>query len=401
MNFLKKNYSVSAVYIHVPFCRKICPFCSFAVIRNGSNLHDKYVLGILDEIEKRLDYLKDFESKGLNSGETCLETLYIGGGTPSSLSKKNISLLIKKVSDSFSCSDKIEISFEMNPEDVTEEYIKDLYEIGINRISLGGQSFQANILKKLGRLHSNNELRNAIKIIKDSEIKNWNLDLMFGIPNQSISNFKDDIEETLTYEPPHVSLYGLEIHEKTKFGNDQEIIDWSLNHEDQFREMYIWAIKRLKKSNLFQYEVSNFSQKGKESRNNLLIWSRHEYLGFGIGAHSFFNNIRWSNKRSINTYLNDLNQKRWPVGFEENLSKKQLATEFLMLSLRQIKGFDFYAWENYFGLQFNQKELDFVKTLCDSELAFWKGSNLCLTPKGLLLVDAITLELSIFEQKHN
>ena len=128
---------------------------------------------MLDEIEKRLEFLKNLESKRKKPGKIFLETLYIGGGTPSRLSKKNISLLIKKVGEYFSWSDKIEISFEMNPEDVNEGYLKDLYEIGINRISLGGQSFQASILKKLGRLHSNNDLRDAIKIIKNSGIKNW------------------------------------------------------------------------------------------------------------------------------------------------------------------------------------------------------------------------------------
>ena len=399
MDFRKKKYSVPAVYLHVPFCREICPFCSFAVIRDGSNLNDKYILGVLDEIERKLDFLKYHESNGKKFGETYLETIYIGGGTPSRLSKKNISLLINKVAESFPLSDKIEISFEMNPEDVTEVYLNDLYEIGINRISLGGQSFQSTVLKKLGRLHSNNELREAIKIIKNSEIKNWNLDLIFGVPNQSISQFKEDIEEALIYEPPHVSLYGLEIHEKTKFGKDQKIINWELLHQEQFREMYLWAIKRLNESNLIQYEVSNFSQKGKESQNNLLIWSGHEYLGFGVGAHSFYNNIRWSNIRSIKKYLNDINQKRWPIGFCEELSKIQLATEFIMLSLRQTNGFNVDAWENYFGLKFQQRVLDLVETLCDSELAYWEGENLCLTPKGFLLVDSITLELSFFENK--
>jgi len=399
VDFRKKNYLTPSIYIHVPFCRKICPFCSFAVIRDGSDLHEKYVLGIVDEIDKRLEFLKDLESKGNKPRETFLETLYIGGGTPSRLSKKNVSLLIKKIRDDFPWSDNIEISFEMNPEDVNEGYLDDLYEIGINRVSLGGQSFQASVLKKLGRLHSNNDLREAIKIIKNSGIKNWNLDLIFGVPNQSISKFKDDIEEALFYEPPHISLYGLEIHEKTKFGNDQKIIEWGLNNQEQFREMYLWVINRLKKLDLFQYEVSNFSRKGMESRNNLLVWSGHEYLGFGVGAHSFYNNLRWSNKLSIKTYLNDLNKKRWPVGFEEKLSHKQLATEFLMLSLRQSNGFNVKVWENYFGLKLQQRELDFVNKLCDSELAFWNGGNLCLTPKGFLLVDSITLELSFFENK--
>tara|TARA_Y100001970_G_scaffold292463_1_gene433840 strand:+ start:3176 stop:4396 length:1221 start_codon:yes stop_codon:yes gene_type:complete len=390
---------VKSIYLHIPFCGIVCPFCPFTVKRDRLNLHEKYIFGVLNEIEYRVGILNEIDllaNEKKTMRKNYLESLYIGGGTPSRLKMHNVSLLIKKIKNIFPWSKKIEISFEMNPEDVTEKYLNDLYEIGVNRISLGGQSFQTSILKQLGRSHSSHELREAIEIIRNSAIKNWNLDLIFGVPKQSFLKFKDDLEEALIYRPSHISLYGLEIHKKTRFGKDQEIINWELNNRDLFREMYLWAINRLKKSHLFQYEVSNFSQKGKESRNNLLVWSGYEYLGFGIGAHSFFKRMRWSNKNSIKLYLDDLHKKIMPVGFEEELSKKQLATEFIMLSLRQRKGFNIDVWQNKFGLELKKKQLDFTKSLCDSGLAFWEDNNLCLTPKGFLISDRIILEILPF-----
>lgn len=399
MIFTQKNIKdsfVAAIYIHIPFCSKICPFCNFAVRRDRTNLHEKYVLGIVNEIEKRMKYLKDLKFRDFSGNMNrvnFLESIYIGGGTPSRLKISEVSRLIAKVKECFTWSGKIEISFEMNPEDVNEKYLTDLYELGINRISLGGQSFQPSTLNGLGRSHSEKKLRESIKSIKNSPINNWNLDLIFGVPNQSILMFKNDVEEAVLSDPPHISLYGLEINENTPFGKNSKIIEWNSTHQDQYREMYFWAIEYLKKSSIFQYEVSNFSKKGKEGRNNMLVWSGNEYLGFGIGAHSLYGNKRWSNKNSINSYLIDLHLKKLPVGFEEKLTKNQKACEFLMLSLRQSKGINVDLWQHRFGFQFQPRQLDFVKILCDSGLAYWEGKNLCLTSSGFLLADSITLEL--------
>ncbi|MDE0792676.1 MAG: radical SAM family heme chaperone HemW [SAR324 cluster bacterium] len=400
MNLEQKNqkiYSpVPAVYLHIPFCRHICPFCSFAVRRDRVELHEKYILGMLDEIARRAAWMK--EKKQINrdlklSGHKFLESIYFGGGTPSSLTIPEVELLLSQVRNCFPCSDQVEISFEMNPEDVNPEYLSGLAEIGVNRLSLGGQSFQTLTLKKLGRIHSGLELRKAVKAIANSAIENWNLDLMFGIPEQSIAMFKNDVEEALSYNPSHISLYGLEIHEKTPFGKNKQIRKWDTEHQQQFEEMYLWANARLIQARLFQYEVSNFSLKTKEGRNNLLVWSGNEYLGFGVGAHSYLSQTRWGNKRSLNTYLKDLEHNSWPVDFEEQLQVNEQAAESLMLALRQPKGVNIEQWQKRFGLQWKKQQLDLVEELCTAGRAFRKGQHLCLTAKGMLLADRITVEL--------
>ena len=393
----QKIYSpVPAVYLHIPFCRHICPFCSFAVRRDRVELHEKYILGMLDEIARRAAWMK--EKKQINrdlklSGDKFLESIYFGGGTPSSLTIQEVELLLSQVRNCFPCSDQVEISFEMNPEDVNPEYLSGLAEIGVNRLSLGGQSFQTLTLKNLGRIHSGLELRKAVKAIANSAIENWNLDLMFGIPEQSIAMFKNDVVEALSYNPSHISLYGLEIHEKTPFGQNKQIRKWDSEHQQQFEEMYLWANARLIQARLFQYEVSNFSLKTKEGRNNLLVWSGNEYLGFGVGAHSYLSQTRWGNKRSLNTYLKDLEHNIWPVDFEEQLQVNEQAAESLMLALRQPKGVNIEQWQKRFGLQWKKQQLDLVNELCAAGRAFRKGQYLCLTAKGMLLADRITVEL--------
>jgi oxygen-independent coproporphyrinogen-3 oxidase len=245
----------------------------------------------------------------------------------------------------------------------------------------------------LRRIHSGSELRQSLKAIADSAIDNWNLDLMFGIPGQSISMFRKDVEEALSYNPSHISLYGLEIHEKTPFGQNERIIKWESEHQELFEEMYLWAIERLEKAGLFQYEISNFALKAKEGRNNLLVWSGNEYLGFGVGAHSYLSQARWGNKRSLNTYLKHLDQNSWPVDFEEQLQVNEQAAESLMLALRQPEGVNIEQWQKRYGLKWEKEQLDLVNELCAAGRALRKGQHLCLTAKGMLLADRITVEL--------
>jgi len=392
----EKLCTIPAFYIHIPFCRTLCPFCTFAVRRDRANMHEKYIQGIVDEIVRRSEMLNFMELKKSNEKplrQVPLDSIYFGGGTPSCFTIREVSVLINKVREYFPWSDQIEIAFEMNPEDVNPEYLSGLTEIGVNRLSLGGQSFQNSTLKQLKRCHTPADLREAIASITDSSFVNWNLDLMFGIPGQSFSMFKKDVEEALAYDPTHISLYGLEIHERTPFGKNPLILRWESEHQEQFEKMYLWATDRLEKAGLFQYELSNFSKKDYEGRNNLLVWSGQEYLGLGVGAHSYYMQTRWGNTPSIRTYLRYLEKNKMPTEFVELLSRKQLATEFLMLGLRQCKGINIEEWQTSFGLRLQKLHTEFVQGLCDEGRAFWKGQRLCLSPKGMLMADRITVQL--------
>ncbi len=392
----KKRSPILAVYIHIPFCRTICPFCSFTVRRDRAKMHEKYIRGLMEEIDKRAKMLIDIENKD-HEEKICeqnfLESIYLGGGTPSCLTIEEVSKVLKKIRENFRCSDQIEISFELNPDDLNEEYLSGLADVGVNRLSLGGQSFQASTLQKLGRCHSVSELHNAISVIANSSFDNWNLDLMFGIPEQSIVMFKNDIEEALTYDPYHISLYGLEIHEQTPFGKNLQIRNWVVEHIEQFEEMYLWATNRLESAGLFQYEVSNFSKKTYEGRQNLLVWSGNEYLGFGVGAHSYHRKTRWGNVKSVMVYLQNIRKNMWPTEFVEQLTVRQQAVEFLMLSLRQNEGINFREWEELFGLDLQKQQLDYLQELCDDGRAFWNGNKFCLTSWGMLLADRIIVNL--------
>ena len=393
----KKFSPVPAVYLHIPFCREICPFCSFAVCKDRSDLHGRYITEMFKEISMVLEEIKaksQKESGGQQSnGKKLLESIYIGGGTPSRLSIPEISKLLSKVRDHLTCSKNVEITFEMNPEDVNPEYLKNLAKIGINRLSLGGQSFQDSILSKLGRCHDASDLRSACEEIVKSPLQNWNIDLMFGIPGQNVSMFKKDVETAISYEPNHISLYGLEIHKGTPFGKNVQICNWVNENQEQYEEMYLWAVSRLKVAGLIQYEVSNFSRKGNKSRNNLLVWSGKEYLGFGTGAHSFYKRTRKANMGSVKTYISHLEKKSLPFEFEEQLSNSQLALESLMLGLRCSKGLNLKGWVERFELKWSHREEQYVNSLYEQGHALKKNNNFCLTPRGMLLADRITVEM--------
>jgi len=395
---INKKYSpVSAVYLHIPFCREICPFCSFAVCKDHSDLHIKYITEMLKEISMVVELINGKKKKvsemQRNVGQKLLESIYIGGGTPSRLSIPEVSRILSKLRENLTCSKNVEITFEMNPEDVSQEYLKNLTEIGVNRLSLGGQSFQDSLLKKLGRCHDSYDLRKSCQKIVNSKIQNWNLDIMFGIPGQSISMFEKDLEAAISYKPDHISLYGLEIHERTPFGKNLQICNWVNENLEQYEEMYLWAVSRLKAAGLIQYEVSNFSRKGNESKNNLLVWSGEEYFGFGTGAHSYFDRTRKGNIRSLKNYISHLKKKTLPIEFEEKLSSNQLALEFLMLRLRSKEGVNLKRWVERFELEWSEREEQYVKFLCDHGHALKKDNHFYLTPKGMLLADRITVEM--------
>ncbi len=396
----KKNKEFSpvpAVYLHIPFCREICPFCSFAVCKDQSDLHGKYITEMIKEFSMILEGIKEkYQTVGERQNKKLnklLESIYIGGGTPSRLSISEIFKLLSKLRENLTYSKNIEITFEINPEDVSTEYLNNLAKIGVNRLSLGGQSFQDYQLRKLGRNHDSSCLRKACQEIVNSPIQNWNLDLMFGTPGQSVPMFKKDLESAIAYKPNHISLYGLEIHERTPFGKNLQICDWVKTHHQEYAEMYLWAVRRLKAKGLIQYEVSNFSREGDESKNNMIVWSGKEYLGFGSGAHSYFERTRKGNIRSIKTYISHLKKNFLPIEFEEKLSNNQHALEFLMLGLRSREGVNLKEWFEKFEMEWSPREEQYLDVLRENGYALKKDNHLCLTPKGMLMADRITVEM--------
>lgn len=384
-DFREDSHGFKALYVHIPFCNRICPFCSFVVRRDRPALHKAYLAGLLAELRMLIQTGEDSFAP--------LESIYIGGGTPSRLLLDEVGLLIEEIKKIRHLKDNAEISFEANPEDLSVDYLNGLKIIAINRVSLGGQSFQDSVLMRLGRIHSGKELRDAVRCLKSAGLQNWNLDLMFGIPEQSFAQFQADLDEALLYSPTHISLYGLEVHRHTPFGHDPTVRAWVDNRTDLFARMYLHAVEFLEKNGFRQYEISNFARRGCEGLNNLLVWQGNPYLGIGVGAHSYDGQTRWGNIRSVRTYLNCLKQGTFPVAFREQLTPRQKASETLMLALRQPAGLDLVALSARYALEGMGSHDAWLHCLQQEGKCVWDPPCLKLTPKGMLLADAITSRL--------
>lgn len=306
---------ITSAYIHIPFCEHICSYCDFCKMFYNEELVNKY----LDSLELEI---KD------NYKNELLKTLYIGGGTPSSLSINNLKKLMKIIKI-FKLDDNYEFTIEVNPENIDEEKLLLFKENGINRISIGIESTNNKFLNYLGRCYDFNIVKDKIKLIKKIGIENINVDLIYALNNETIKDLKKDLDNILSLDIKHISTYSLEIHNNTVLGIKNEK---SINDELD-REMYDFICDYLSKKEFNHYEISNFSKKGYESRHNLVYWSNKYYYGFGLGASGYINNIRYTNTRSIRDYLN--NQR---IIYKEELNDEDIITYELILGFRLING---------------------------------------------------------------
>ena len=324
-----------SAYIHIPFCKSKCKYCSFVSFCN------------LEKIEEYIDALsKEIDDKYLKEE---LKTLYFGGGTPSIIPPE----LIKKVLEKFNFAQNCEITLELNPDDITKEYLIDIFNMGINRLSIGSQTFDDSILRLIGRRHSSKEILNAVDIAKNVGFKNISLDLIYGLPTQTIDGLKQDLETFLQLDIQHISTYGLKIEEESFWGKNPPPVP----DEDLQAEMYELINSTLEKQNFFRYEISNFAKKGFESRHNLNYWNNEEYYGFGIAAHGYINRTRYSNECNLNNYINA------PINpsFSTKLSTQEMLEEEIFLGFRKTSGIDVSKINKKFGIEFKkdyQKILD-------------------------------------------
>ena len=303
---------MKSVYIHIPFCNTICSYCDFPKIL--SNVCHKNIY--LDELRKEI--IKNYKNDEIN-------TIYIGGGTPSILSKEELKKLLE-ITNIFNKKNLAEFTIECNIESIDEEKLKLMIHYGVNRISIGIESFDKKIICYLGRFHTKKESLKKIKLVK-KYFENINIDLMYAVPNQSIKSLKKDIKTCLKLKVPHVSCYSLIIEPHTKLYNENtNYIDEEIDYK-----MYKIIDKKLKKYN--HYEISNFALEGHESKHNLVYWNNDEYYGFGMGASGYIDGIRYTNTKNINEYLSG------NYRYEENiLTEKEKMQEEMFLGLRKLKG---------------------------------------------------------------
>ena len=309
---------MKSVYIHIPFCDQICSYCDFFFFFYSNNLVDKYLEELKKEIEK-------------NYKNELIETLYIGGGTPSCLNIKQLNRLFEII-NIFNLSKNLEFTFECNL-NIDTEKLKFLFKNKVNRLSFGVQSFNEKNLKFLNRNHNRKDIFNVIENSKKIGFNNINIDLIYALPNQTLEELNEDLDLFLKLDVSHISTYSLIIEPNTiLYNNKTNNIDEDLDYK-----MYELIIKKLKNYN--HYEISNFAKKGYESKHNLVYWNNEQYYGFGVSASGYINDIRYTNSKILNKYINNNIRK------EEILTRKDIISYELILGFRKIKGInkkDFY-----------------------------------------------------------
>ena len=320
----------NACYIHIPFCRGKCKYCSF-VSFNRPELMTGYVYSLLKEISENY------------KGEK-LKTLYFGGGTPSLLSVDLLSKLIKK----FLFTDDSEITIEVNPDDCTLDYLRNLKELGVNRLSIGSQSFDDNLLKLIGRRHNSGQIIKTVEYAKIAGFENISLDLIYGLPRQTVEGLKKDLDNFISLDIQHISTYGLKIEGGSFWGNNHPV---NLPDDDIQADMYESVNEVLTNAGYERYEVSNFAKTGFESRHNLTYWNNEEYYGFGVSAHGYVDGIRYSNYCTLEEYMdNPLSREYGRI-----LTNKEKLEEEIFLGFRKTEGIDTEKIYQKFSVNFEKK----------------------------------------------
>ena len=359
---------MKSVYIHIPFCKTICTYCDFCKqLYNAVNI-DKYLNALEKEIKDRY-----------NDEE--LDTIYIGGGTPSCLNIAELNKLFNIIK-LLKFKSTIEFTFECNVNDITEELIMLLKENKVNRISIGVESFNKEKLKFMERFAEYEDVEKKIKMIRNIGIDNINIDLMYAIPNETLKDLKKDLNLILKLKPSHISTYSLILEEYTKLSLQKvNPID-----EELELEMYNYIRNKLKKKKYIHYEISNFALEKKESIHNLNYWNNDEYYGFGLGAHGYIDGIRYENTKNFNKYI-DENY----VAKEEIVGIKEKQEFELMLGLRKIKGINLEEFYDKYGI--NMQEVFPIKPLIKNKDLIYKDGNIYINPDKLYIMNEILLKL--------
>jgi oxygen-independent coproporphyrinogen-3 oxidase len=377
------------LYIHIPFCKQKCSYCDFCSYANKESFIKRYIQCVLKEIIEVGNNNKiDFENG--KDDLFLVKTIYIGGGTPSLIDSKYIVQIIEDIKLNFEIDEKAEITIEVNPGTVTLEKLEDYKRAGINRLSIGLQSTHEHLLKEIGRIHTYLDFLDTFRFAREAGFKNINVDLMIGLPNQTLEEVKDSIEEIVSMEPEHISVYSLILEENTPlFKKVEEGLE--LPNEDLERKMY-WAVKQtLEQNNYIHYEISNFAKKGYESKHNLDCWNQKEYIGFGIAAHSYTNGIRYSNIENIEQYIKNYDEDKTEENlvFHEKQDMEAMQKEYMLLGLRKIDGVSIQEFKIKFVANPVFLYHSELEKLVNEELLEIDGDMIKLTNKGLDLANIV------------
>lgn len=376
--------NVVGVYLHIPFCRSKCDYCDFYSMPAGDDLMDRYQKALLTQIKSMVPRLK---------GRT-VDTIYIGGGTPSYYGEKRLRELLGYLQRHLSVAKNAEITVECNPDTVDLKSVVRLRKAGVNRISLGMQSADPDQLRCVHRVHDPQQVIWAVEDIRAAKIENLSLDLIYGLPGQSIDSWTDTIRAALALHPDHLSCYGLKVEEGTPLARrvDEEG-DMDLPDGDSQADFYLEAVEQIQQAGFRQYEISNFARTGMESRHNLKYWMGREYAGFGPGAHSYLDGVRYAWPRDLAGYLEALEAGE-PVAMaeKETVPPREQAREYLLLRMRTMRGIEEWEYRRSFGLNFEpiSRRLEFFESHRWAEQSDHRWH---FTPQGFLLSNTLIADL--------
>lgn len=375
---------MTGIYIHIPFCKQACSYCDF-YFSTRKQLVEPFIDALLQEIRSYKDTVYSTHP---------VKTIYLGGGTPSLLNERQLTNIFETVEEVFD-TDPVEVTIEVNPDDVNEHYLKMLRQLKINRVSMGIQSFQPDLLNFMHRAHNRDEALNALEAVRNMGFPSFTADLIYGNPGQTIQMLQKDLEQLLAFDPPHISAYSLTVEPKTRLGKQVELGRIQPPDDEEVAEHFDCVESSLTEHGLERYEVSNFAKPGCEAEHNSNYWNHQNYIGFGPSAHSFwwdnFTAKRWNNQSNLKKYLSD------PVSDlteeSEIISKKSLAEERLFLGLRTKWGVSVNELNNRYNYQLSGKQLDWIDQQVNLGILTFNEGIIKMTGTGLKISDILVVDL--------
>ncbi|AUO83571.1 oxygen-independent coproporphyrinogen III oxidase [Streptococcus agalactiae] len=364
----------TSAYVHIPFCTQICYYCDFSKVFIKNQPVDAYLQALI----------REFRSYDI----TDLRTLYIGGGTPTSISAVQLDYLLTELSRDLNLNTLEEFTIEANPGDLTVDKIEVLQKSAVNRVSLGVQTFNDKHLKRIGRSHNEAQIYSTIDALKTAGFQNISIDLIYALPGQTMDDVRSNVAKALSLNIPHLSLYSLILEHHTVFMNKMRRGKLHLPTEDLEAEMFEYIISEMERNGFEHYEISNFTKPGFESRHNLMYWDNVEYYGVGAGASGYLDGIRYRNRGPIQHYLKGVSEGNARLS-EEVLSKNEMMEEELFLGLRKKEGVSIGKFEQKFGTSFEKRYGQIVQELQSDGLLKENNGFIQMTKKGLFLGDTV------------
>lgn len=365
----------TSAYVHIPFCTQICYYCDFSKVFIKNQPVDAYLQALI----------REFRSYDI----TELRTLYIGGGTPTSISAVQLDYLLTELSRDLNLNTLEEFTIEANPGDLTVDKIEVLQKSAVNRVSLGVQTFNDKHLKRIGRSHNEAQIYSTIDALKTAGFQNISIDLIYALPGQTMDDVRSNVAKALSLNIPHLSLYSLILEHHTVFMNKMRRGKLHLPTEDLEAEMFEYIISEMERNGFEHYEISNFTKPGFESRHNLMYWDNVEYYGVGAGASGYLDGIRYRNRGPIQHYLKGVSEGNARLS-EEVLSKNEMMEEELFLGLRKKEGVSIGKFEQKFGTSFEKRYGQIVQELQSDGLLKENNGFIQMTKKGLFLGDTVS-----------